>query len=65
MHMTNQKLPTAASESYFVKKKDAPAMTIEIVPYAGEGPVPFNQWSGVWQKNQTIGLLAASMANQY
>lgn len=56
---------TAASETWVAKKKDAPAVTMEISPYAGHGPVPLTRWNSVWQKNKSIGLLVANKARGY
>ena len=56
---------TAASEPWVGKKKDAPAVTMEIAPYAGNGPVPLSRWASVWKKNQSIGLLVANKARGY
>ena len=61
----SQTSPTAASEPWVGKIKDAPAVTMEIAPYAGNGPVPLSRWSSVWKKNQSIGLLVANQARGY
>lgn len=61
----SQTSPTAASEPWVGKKKDAPAVTMEIAPYAGNGPVPLSRWASVWKKNQTVGLLVANKARGY
>lgn len=61
----SQTSPTAASEPWVGKKKNAPAVTMEIAPYAGNGPVPLSRWSSVWKKNQSVGLLVANKAKGY
>ncbi|MGM9951516.1 MAG: M14 family zinc carboxypeptidase, partial [Lysinibacillus sp.] len=60
----NPSKPSAASESWFTKVKKMPAMTVEIAPYAGEGPVSFSQWNDVWRRNQTVGLIGATEASK-
>ena len=60
----NPSKPSAASESWFTKVKKMPAMTVEIAPYSGEGPVSFSQWNDVWRRNQTVGLIGATEASK-
>ncbi|MER2000128.1 MAG: M14 family zinc carboxypeptidase [Lysinibacillus sp.] len=61
----SQTSATAASEPWVGKKKNAPAVTMEIAPYAGNGPVPLSRWASVWKKNQSVGLLVAHKAKNY
>lgn len=54
---------SGASTDWFIQTYDLPALTMEIAPYAGEGPVPLSRWADVWKRNDTVGLLAATEAN--
>lgn len=65
MPVTKPNEPFAASEDYFTKTKDRPAMTVEIAPFAGEASVPLKQWANVWKRNATVGLYAASEASKW
>lgn len=62
MPVTKTNEPIAASEDYFTKVKDKPAMTIEIAPFSGDASVSLKHWSNVWKQNQTIGLYVANEA---
>lgn len=65
MPVTKPNDPFAASEDYFTKTKDRPAMTVEIAPFAGEASVPLKQWQHVWTRNAAVGLYAASEASKW
>lgn len=54
---------SGASTDWFIQTYRLPALTMEIAPYAGEGPVPLHRWADVWKRNDTIGLLAATEVN--
>lgn len=54
---------SGASTDWFIQTYSLPALTMEIAPYAGEGPVPLSRWNDVWNRNKTIGLLSATEAN--
>ena len=54
---------SGASTDWFIQTYSLPSLTMEIAPYAGEGPVPLHRWADVWKRNDTIGLLAATEAN--
>lgn len=54
---------SGASTDWFIQTYNLPALTMEIAPYAGEGPVPLHRWADVWKRNETVGLLAATEAN--
>lgn len=65
MPVTKSNEPIAASEDYFTKTKDRPAMTIEIAPFAGEATVPLKHWNNVWKRNAAIGLYVAAQASKW
>lgn len=65
MAVTSKNAPFAASEDYFTKVKDRPAMTIEIAPFAGEASVPLKRWNDVWFRNKTVGLYIANEARSW
>lgn len=65
MPVTKKNEPIAASEDYFTKMKDRPAMTVEIAPFAGEAPVPLKHWNNVWKQNKTVGLYVANEAMKW
>lgn len=65
MPVTKKNEPIAASEDYFTKVKDRPAMTVEIAPYAGEASVPLKRWNNVWKQNITVGLYIANEARNW
>ncbi|MEK4385882.1 M14 family zinc carboxypeptidase [Solibacillus sp. FSL W7-1464] len=65
MPVTKKSEPIAASEDYFTKVKDRPAMTVEIAPYAGEASVPLKRWNNVWKQNKTVGLYVANEARNW
>lgn len=54
---------SGASTDWFIQYYGLPAITMEIAPYAGETVVPLSRWVDVWNRNKTIGLLAATEAN--
>lgn len=58
----NYKYGSGNSTSWLISEKRIPAITIEISPYQGEKPVELIQWTSIWNKNRTIGLLAANEA---
>ena len=65
MPVTTKNEPIAASEDYFTKVKDRPAMTVEIAPYAGEASVPLKRWNNVWKQNKTVALYVANEARKW
>ena len=65
MPVTSKNEPIAASEDYFTKVKDRPAMTVEIAPFAGEASVPLKHWNDVWYRNKTVGLYVANEARKW
>lgn len=65
MPVTKKNEPIAASEDYFTKVKDRPAMTVEIAPFAGEAPVPLISWHNVWKQNKAVGLYVANEAKKW
>ena len=65
MPVTKKNEPIAASEDYFTKVKDRPAMTVEIAPFAGEASVPLKRWNNVWKQNKTVGLYVANEARNW
>lgn len=55
---------SGASADWFIQNYKMPGITVEIAPFSGEGPVPLSYWNGIWKKNASIGLLAATEANK-
>ncbi|MGX9134684.1 M14 family zinc carboxypeptidase [Rummeliibacillus sp. JY-2-4R] len=55
---------SGSSADWFILNQKKPGLTIEIAPYAGNGPVPHSYWSSVWNKNKTIGLFGANEASK-
>ncbi|MGG0658238.1 M14 family zinc carboxypeptidase [Rummeliibacillus pycnus] len=53
---------SGSSADWFILNQKKPGLTIEIAPYAGNGPVPHRYWSSVWNKNKSIGLFGANEA---
>ena len=53
---------SGAGQDWFVSTFKRPGITIEIAPYVGETTVPHKYWSSVWNKNKSVGLLAAKEA---
>lgn len=55
---------SGSSADWFILSQKKPGLTVEIAPYAGNGPVPHKYWSSVWAKNKTIGLFGANEASK-
>lgn len=55
---------SGASTDWFIQNYKMPGITVEIAPFAGEGPVPLSRWNDVWNRNKTIGLLSVTEANK-
>ncbi|MBK3495249.1 hypothetical protein JFL43_10370 [Viridibacillus sp. YIM B01967] len=55
---------SGSSADWFIMSEKKPGITVEIAPYAGEGPVSQRYWNSVWKKNKSIGLLAAKEASK-
>lgn len=53
---------SGSSADWFILKQKQPGLTVEIAPYAGNGPVPHKYWSSIWAKNKSIGLFGANEA---
>lgn len=55
---------SGSSADWFIMSQKKPGITVEIAPYAGEGPVSHRHWNNVWKKNKSIGLLASKEASK-
>lgn len=55
---------SGSSADWFIMSQKQPGITVEIAPYAGEGPVSHRHWNNVWKKNNSIGLLASKEASK-
>lgn len=55
---------SGSSADWFILNQKRPGLTIEIAPYAGNGPVPHRYWNSVWNKNKSIGLFGAKEASK-
>lgn len=55
---------SGSSADWFILNQKKPGLTIEIAPYAGNGPVPHRYWTSVWNKNKSIGLFGAKEASK-
>lgn len=55
---------SGSSADWFIMSQKKPGITVEIAPYAGEGPVSHKHWNNVWNKNKSIGLLASKEASK-
>lgn len=55
---------SGSSADWFIINQKKPGLTIEIAPYAGNGPVPHHYWNSVWYKNKSIGLFGAKEASK-
>lgn len=55
---------SGSSADWFIINQKKPGLTIEIAPYAGNGPVPHRYWNSVWNKNKSIGLFGAKEASK-
>ena len=58
----NYKYGSGNSTAWLIRVKRIPAITMEIGTYQGQKPVSLKEWSTVWNKNKTIGLIAAKEA---
>lgn len=55
---------SGSSADWFILNQKKPGLTIEIAPYAGNGPVPHRYWTSVWNRNKSIGLFGAKEASK-
>ena len=55
---------SGSSADWFILNQKKPGLTIEIAPYAGNGPVPHRYWTSVWNKNKSIGLFGSKEASK-
>ena len=58
----NYKYGSGNSTAWLIRVKRIPAITMEIGTYQGQKPVSLKEWSTIWNKNKTIGLIAAKEA---
>ncbi|MCE7791160.1 peptidoglycan-binding protein [Salipaludibacillus sp. CUR1] len=47
---------------WFILNQGKPALTPEISPFVGPRPVPLSNWSGIWSRNNSVGLIVADEA---
>lgn len=59
------KVGSGSSADWFIRTYKKPGITMEISPYVGDQPVPFKNWSDVWNRNKSIGLLSAKASEKF